>query len=151
MMLWFQKFTAFMTPIHPPFARFTHSALLKTMSLRICYHVWRGQITPTPSIWVYIISHLDKFQRILVIRPFKTTQNHIFQSKLWRKLIKWKLIKAITLCCPIFNGKELLGHQCKQEWVFYNIVCILSSLIYIEDSWRDKKPATTVEMQESKH
>lgn len=89
-------------------------------------------------IRVDIISLPGKFQRILVIRPFRTSQDLIFQAKLQRKPIKMEIHKRNNIVLPIFNGKEPLVQQSKHR-NFYNIVCVLSLSIYIENNWRNKQ------------
>lgn len=60
-------------------------------------------------IWVGIISVPDKFQSLLVIRPFRTYQNLISQTKLQRKLIKMEIHRRITVCCQCSMGKNCLA------------------------------------------
>ena len=62
-------------------------------------------------IWVDIISLPRKFQRILVIWPFRTSQDPTFEAKLQRKLITWKFMKEITLCCQQLFSHPLLGNR----------------------------------------
>ena len=108
-MLWFQKFTAFLGP----------SAILYLQD----WLTLPGQKQWTPEsaiifeednntnacIWVGIISVPDQFQRLLVIRLFRTYQDPISQAKLQRKLIKMEIHRRISLCCQCSGGKNCLA------------------------------------------
>lgn len=102
-------------------------------------------------IRVDIISLPGKFQRILVIRPFRTSQDLIFQAKLQRKPIKMEIHKRNNIVLPIFNGKEPLVQQSKHRNEYFTILYVycLYQFILRTTGETNKNPAITAEMQES--
>lgn len=103
-------------------------------------------------IWVGIISVPDKFQSLLVIRPFRTYQNPISQAKLQRKLIKMEIHRRITVCCQCSMGKNCLASSPNTgiSIILLYVDCPHQFILRTAGG-KKKLPVTTAKMQESKH
>lgn len=129
----------------------TYSAWSKTMNPSKCY-ISEEDSDTNACIWVGIISVPDKFQSLLVIRPFRTYQNPISQAKLQRKLIKMEILR-ITVCYQCSMGKICLASSSNTgiSIILLYVDCPHQFIARTAGGKKKKLPVTTEKMQESKH